>query len=675
MKNIRKSLAKLLSTLVSIAVILSLVPTMAFADEGEFTAEGIEEEAVYDDASSEYVADAADATDTEGIADAVDSTATADISEDAVDATVPADVEEYVSDEPKNTILGNIAYCTSFKNLKNIKKLSDIPEENLIAVKNGPASYDETTGEIMPYPFWDDPMIPRGMDYSGWDVYAIGQMSEPCVDGENVIRFNTSGESGDLVFVAVWENAAYVVWYEDLNGEALGIPGATGQYIYDPKYTTWFVLPPVQSESPDDTKEVVWTDGDGFYLGGVAYIIPADTVGAIGFREVLVKKGEAPGPGPTPTPPGEYVPTKNGVAVALNEDGDKTVTLMDGANYGKKATINTIKGTDKKTYKITQIADGAFKDDETLISVSIGTNVKSIGDSAFEGCNNLKTATIGSKVEAIGANAFNGCESLKSFNTGAGVRSIGASALEGCTSLKTLTIGASTTTIGEDAFKDCDSLSSLTVNMANTPNELFKGQLSLTKVKMGATARTIGDSAFDGCTNLASLSLGSKLESIGDRAFAETGIKKANISGRVESVGQYAFSGCQNLTSASTGKYVKTIDAYAFYDCQNLKSASIGANVEAIGDRAFANCVSLKSTTIGKSVTRVGRYAYEGDSNLATVKVNSKNLTSDKSVGVDFLNGIKPTATIKLPKSVFEDTKSLFEEKSGAGDQVKYKKF
>ena len=670
MKNMRKSLAKLLSTLVSTAVILSLVPTMAFADEGEFTAEGIEEEAVYDDASSEYVADTTDTTDADIQIEAGVSV------EDEAQAEISGTETQLVEDAAKADFSNSVAYCRRFDGIEKIKALSQIPSSCLLEVVNGPSEYDIHTGYVEPYPVYDQPNAPRGQHFKSWDIYAIyPDDGFDMIDG-NVQGFDFTIEDDPIVFVANWEPMTYGVIYISLDDEPLDI-GECRWYIYNATKSQSFKLPFTPDSATDPNKVVVWLDVDAkrYYAGGSIYTVPADAVGGVEFREVEVDPKDVPGPGPTPTPPGEYVPTKNGVAVALNEDGDKTVTLMDGAKYGKKATINTIKGTDKKTYKITQIADGAFKDDETLVSVSIGTNVKSIGASAFEGCNNLKTATIGSKVEAIGANAFKGCESLKSFNTGAGVRSIGASALEGCTSLKTLTIGASTTTIGEDAFKGCDSLASLTVNMANTPNELFKGQLSLTKMKMGATARTIGDSAFDGCTNLATLSLGSKLESIGDRAFAETGIKKANVSGRVESVGQYAFSGCQNLTSASTGKYVKTIDAYAFYDCQNLKSASIGANVEAIGDRAFANCVSLKSTTIGKSVTRVGRYAYEGDSNLATVKVNSKNLTSDKSVGVDFLNGIKPTATIKLPKSVFEDTKSLFEEKSGAGDQVKYKKF
>ncbi len=442
---------------------------------------------------------------------------------------------------------------------------------------------------------------------------------------------------------------------------------------------------------------------------------------------------------PTPT---DIVPTKNGVVVAANSDGTRTVTLLDGSKYGTKPSINTVKGTDGKTYKITRIWDEAFKGNTAITKVSIGSNVTAIGDSAFEDCTNLKSASFGSKVrtigdrafagtaitkanisgktESIGEYAFYGCTNLKSASIAGLVTTIGESAFEGCTSMTSakigktvktisaraffdckamtsLNIGAGVTLIGVDAFSGCTALSKLTIGMANIPDELFKDWTSLTKLTVGSTTRTIGSSAFEGCTNLKSASYGSKLEMIGDRAFASSGVTKANISGRVTTVGQYAFYNCPNLASASTGKYVKTIGESAFQNCPKLKSAGIGANVETIGNYAFAdcgnlrsanigksvrtigeyayaNCTSMTSTTIGKSVTSIGIHAYSGDAKLKTVKVNSKNLTNQDAVGLDCLSGILATATIKIPKAVFDQTKAAFEAKSGAGNQVTYRK-
>ena len=124
----------------------------------------------------------------------------------------------------------------------------------------------------------------------------------------------------------------------------------------------------------------------------------------------------------------------------------------------------------------------------------------------------------------------------------------------------------------------------------------------------------------------------------------------------------------------STSKYVKTIGTSAFQNCAKLKSAGIGASVQNIGDYAFAGCTSLKSTTISAAVNYIGAYAYAGDANLGSVQVKSKNLVELSTVGNNFLSGIKANATIKIPKQVFDQTKAVFEAKSGAGNQVKYKK-
>lgn len=486
------------------------------------------------------------------------------------------------------------------------------------------------------------------------------------------------------------------------------------------------------------------------------------------------------------TMPSEVIPIKGGLVVEKNSDGANTVTLLDGTKYGKKASIGTVVGTDKKKYQVTRIESEAFKDNTTLTSVVIGPSVMSIGGNAFSGCTNLKTLNIGTGVEAIGTNAFSGCTKLSSLtigmtnipdglfsgytsltklSLGKTVKSIGNSAFEDCTGLKnvpfgkgletigdrafagsgitkvsiankvnsvgnyafygcfrlgsvsvaganssigdfafsncpkvttakigntvktigtrafydcgvlkTLSIGTGVETIGADAFGDCPKLATVTIGMANIPSKLFKGYTSLTKVSIGATTVTVGNGAFDGCANLKSVAFGKKLKTIGSKAFANSGITKANISGLTEVIGDYAFYGCPNLTSMSTSKYVKTIGTSAFQNCAKLKSAGIGASVQNIGDYAFAGCTSLKSTTISAEVNYIGAYAYAGDANLGSVQVKSKNLVEFSTVGNNFLSGIKANATIKIPKQVFDQTKAVFEAKSGAGNQVKYKK-
>ena len=75
------------------------------------------------------------------------------------------------------------------------------------------------------------------------------------------------------------------------------------------------------------------------------------------------------------------------------------------------ATVK-IKG---KTYKVTAIEAGAFKNCKKLTTVKIGSNVKTVGANAFDGCTKLKQVTIGKSVKTIGKKAFNGCKKLSTI--------------------------------------------------------------------------------------------------------------------------------------------------------------------------------------------------------------------------------------------------------------------
>ena len=60
-----------------------------------------------------------------------------------------------------------------------------------------------------------------------------------------------------------------------------------------------------------------------------------------------------------------------------------------------------------QTYPVTELASKAFKDNQRLESVTVGSNVKKIGREAFSGCVNLKKIIIeGTALKSIGENAI-----------------------------------------------------------------------------------------------------------------------------------------------------------------------------------------------------------------------------------------------------------------------------
>ena len=101
--------------------------------------------------------------------------------------------------------------------------------------------------------------------------------------------------------------------------------------------------------------------------------------------------------------------TTEGVTYQFNKDGTATVTKAE--KDLKKVVIPATLFANKRTYKVTAIADKAFKGVNDLTSLTIGKNVKKIGKKAFYHCKELASITIntGSLVHgSIGADAFKG---------------------------------------------------------------------------------------------------------------------------------------------------------------------------------------------------------------------------------------------------------------------------
>jgi hypothetical protein len=98
------------------------------------------------------------------------------------------------------------------------------------------------------------------------------------------------------------------------------------------------------------------------------------------------------------------------VKVTSSKASNPTVAVVGTTN--KKAKTITIPATvkvDGITYKVTGIADNAFKGSKKLTKVTIGKNVTKIGKNAFSGCKNLKKLTItAGKLKTISKNAFKG---------------------------------------------------------------------------------------------------------------------------------------------------------------------------------------------------------------------------------------------------------------------------
>jgi hypothetical protein len=216
-------------------------------------------------------------------------------------------------------------------------------------------------------------------------------------------------------------------------------------------------------------------------------------------------------------------------------------------------------------FPVHEIADGAFKGNVELVSVTIPDSVTYIEDSAFEGCTNLKTASLPRNMKAIPEGMFKGCTSLETVSLPAGLQTVGDSAFRGCTALKDLTLPAGLQTIGYGAFRGCTALKAISF-----PD-------SVTEIGLGA---------FMGCTGLSALVLPKNLKKLGEKSY--DGI----------------FKNCTGLASVTFQSNNLEIWHYSFDGCSSLTTLIINANIGDIMGDAFTNC-PISTVTIGPNVTRI----------------------------------------------------------------------
>lgn len=153
------------------------------------------------------------------------------------------------------------------------------------------------------------------------------------------------------------------------------------------------------------------------------------------------------------------------------------VTAADTAEYQKPTENNAVSHTipasvvlNGTTYRVTSVADDAFRNMKNLTRVVIGSNVTAVGAKAFSGCSRLKTVTVGKNVTTIGAKAFYKCVSLTRITIPSRVNHIGKQAFYGCKKLKSITVKTkklTTKNVGKKAFQGIYAKAVIRVPKAN----------------------------------------------------------------------------------------------------------------------------------------------------------------------------------------------------------------
>ncbi len=262
----------------------------------------------------------------------------------------------------------------------------------------------------------------------------------------------------------------------------------------------------------------------------------------------------------------------------------------------KKIRNKTVKG----------IANGAFKGNDKIRSVSLPSTATRILNEAFMDCKNLEAVT-GSGITQvdkdafknssiskfpfdnltkIGISAFQDCKNLTDVKLGKAVE-IQASAFEGARGLTSLE-SEDLTLLGMSAFKESDIQTVDVPNVTSLASYVFQNCENLTSVII-PMVKTIAGSTFENCKNLKEVDI-PLVESIGASAFRNTGIEYV-FCYRVKTLGNFAFAENEFLAFVSLPK-VTTIGTYAFQGCPELQVVNMPV-LRILTNDSFSDCPKL----------------------------------------------------------------------------------
>ena len=404
------------------------------------------------------------------------------------------------------------------------------------------------------------------------------------------------------------------------------------------------------------------------------------TIGYHAFQNIPTLKTIVLGPHVSGLSRGSFVDysetTVNVERIVLN--GTYNTIPSSFAIYFKKLKEVTIGSN------VTVIDAGAFKDLDSLTTLTLPAGLLTIGSSAFEDCDQLASITIPDQVTSVGNSAFLGCDLLASADIGSSVTSLGDNAFRNCTSLTTVTGGEivtslgdycfantrlteaflpnAVTTIGSHAFQNIPTLKAIVLgpNVSGLSRSSFvdynESTVNVERIVFNGTYAKIPDSFTNYFKKLREVTIGSNVTEIGSNAFKDLdSLISVTLPASLLTIGSSAFEDCDQLTSIIIPDQVTSVGNSAFLGCDLLASADIGSSVTSLGNNAFQNCASLTTVTGGESVTTLGSSCF------ASTRLTKAFLPNAvRTIGTYAFQNIPTLTTIEFGPNVSSISRSIF---------------
>ena len=112
--------------------------------------------------------------------------------------------------------------------------------------------------------------------------------------------------------------------------------------------------------------------------------------------------------------------------------------------YSGAVVVPATVSMNNKTYAVTEIYDGAFKNCRGLTSITLPEGIKRLGWSSFENCNGLSSLVFPNSLVEISHDVFKGCTGLKSITFGTGMKNIYDRSFMNCNAVEIIICKATT---------------------------------------------------------------------------------------------------------------------------------------------------------------------------------------------------------------------------------------
>ncbi len=314
---------------------------------------------------------------------------------------------------------------------------------------------------------------------------------------------------------------------------------------------------------------------------------------------------------------------------------------------------------------ITQIQAQAFKDNQTLKDIKLGSFLTTVGNEAFSNMANLENIEFKNATQFFGHSTLRNSNKLRNITLSSEIAHelkyyFGNNFNYIPATLKTITYALGGSFIDKNLTQNY--IRDIGIILAKDTIYINEGQFqnaNLTSISIPNSVISIGGAAFSGCSSLTNIIIPNSVTSIGYSAFSGcSSLTNIIIPNSVTYIGYSAFSGCSNLAifAKNSSKpfgwnnswnsfncpiiwgYIEIVEedsvkyavssngtAYVLGLVENptlrniiIPSAINGYIVDAIIDRAFQN-LDITSIVIPNSVTSIGVSAFYGCSSLTSI--------------------------------------------------------